>query len=236
VSTRVGRPPSREAGSRSIPTPTISPYGSCRAGSGVSSVLPSSRTAPDSSSRLPAKSGPPSSLHTTASLIRRILAHALAGGVRSRPRIDLRETREVGPLMRKARSDRPRGRRWRRAGLATHSGRVNSVPVDVIVVFSVALASALATGLGAPPFAFKRHPDRRWLGLANGLAAGFMIGASFGLLYEGGRESIVRTGVGAVGAERSSSWPPDGWSPAETTSGSARSREPTRRARCSSSA
>jgi zinc transporter ZupT len=76
---------------------------------------------------------------------------------------------------------------------------VNSVPVDVIVVFSVALASALATGLGALPFAFKRHPDRRWLGLANGLAAGFMIGASFGLLYEGGRESIVRTGVGAVG-------------------------------------
>jgi zinc transporter ZupT len=72
------------------------------------------------------------------------------------------------------------------------------VEVNVLVVFLVALASALATGLGALPFAFTRHPDRGWLGIANGLAAGFMIGASLGLLYEGAREGIWRTAAGAL--------------------------------------
>jgi zinc transporter ZupT len=39
---------------------------------------------------------------------------------------------------------------------------------------------------------------RSWLGLANALAAGFMAGASVGLLYEGGIESVARTALGAI--------------------------------------
>jgi zinc transporter ZupT len=75
---------------------------------------------------------------------------------------------------------------------------VNSVPVDVIVVFSVALASALATGLGALPFAVVRHPSRSWLGVANALAAGAMLGASAGLVWEGVQAGMWRTAAGAA--------------------------------------
>jgi zinc transporter ZupT len=52
-------------------------------------------------------------------------------------------------------------------------------------VFAAALATAIATGLGALPFLFVHHVSRRWLGISNALAAGFMIGASGGLVYEG---------------------------------------------------
>ncbi|MGF1453026.1 MAG: ZIP family metal transporter [Opitutales bacterium] len=48
-----------------------------------------------------------------------------------------------------------------------------------------ALITALATGLGALPFLIRRHPKRHWLGRANALAAGLMLAASFGLIYEG---------------------------------------------------
>lgn len=51
--------------------------------------------------------------------------------------------------------------------------------MEALAVFLVALGTALATGLGALPFAFNRHPTRNWLGIA--LASGFMIGASLGL-------------------------------------------------------
>jgi zinc transporter ZupT len=70
--------------------------------------------------------------------------------------------------------------------------------VDVLVVFVVALATALATGLGALPFVFARRPDRSWLGSANSVAAGLMLGASAGLLYEGSRYGIERTVAGAL--------------------------------------
>jgi zinc transporter ZupT len=70
--------------------------------------------------------------------------------------------------------------------------------VQVFVVFGAALATALATGLGALPLAVARHLDRRWLGTANSLAAGFMTGASAGLLYEGGRYGVARTALGAL--------------------------------------
>jgi zinc transporter ZupT len=70
--------------------------------------------------------------------------------------------------------------------------------VELLIVTVAALATALATGLGALPFLFARHPDRGWLGVANSLAAGLMIGASAGLLYEGARHSVARTAVGAV--------------------------------------
>jgi zinc transporter, ZIP family len=70
--------------------------------------------------------------------------------------------------------------------------------MDVLIVFVVALATALATGLGALPFVFARRPDRAWLGTANSLAAGLMLGASAGLLYEGARYGAGRTFVGAL--------------------------------------
>jgi len=70
--------------------------------------------------------------------------------------------------------------------------------VELLVVTAAALVTALATGLGAVPFLFARHPDRSWLGVGNSLAGGLMIGASLGLLYEGGQHSVVRTAVGAL--------------------------------------
>jgi zinc transporter, ZIP family len=70
--------------------------------------------------------------------------------------------------------------------------------VSVVAVFVAALATALATGLGALPFLAVRRPSHGWLGRANALAAGFMIGASIGLLYEGARLGPGRTAGGAL--------------------------------------
>jgi zinc transporter ZupT len=70
--------------------------------------------------------------------------------------------------------------------------------VELLVVTAAALATAVATGAGALPFLFARHPDRSWLGIANSLAAGLMVGASVGLLYEGAGRSVPRTALGAV--------------------------------------
>jgi len=70
--------------------------------------------------------------------------------------------------------------------------------VDALFVFVAALATALATGLGALPFLLVHSPQRRWLGLANALASGFMIGASAGLAYEGARYGSGRMILGAV--------------------------------------
>jgi ZIP family zinc transporter len=68
------------------------------------------------------------------------------------------------------------------------------------VVFAAALATALATGLGALPFVFNRRPDRSRLATANSLAAGFMVGAGVGLVMEGLGTGIARTLAGlAVG-------------------------------------
>ena len=65
-------------------------------------------------------------------------------------------------------------------------------------MFLAALVTALATGLGALPFLLVRRPERRWLGLANALASGFMIGASVGLAYEGAGYGSGRMLLGAV--------------------------------------
>ena len=70
--------------------------------------------------------------------------------------------------------------------------------MEVLAVFVVALVTALATGLGALPFVFARRPNRSWLGTANSLAAGLMLGASAGLLYEGARYDVSRTTLGAL--------------------------------------
>jgi zinc transporter ZupT len=73
--------------------------------------------------------------------------------------------------------------------------------VTALAVTLAALGTALATGLGAIPFLFFRHPDRRWLGLANALASGFMIGASVGLALEGADYGTERMLLGlAAGA------------------------------------
>ena len=69
--------------------------------------------------------------------------------------------------------------------------------MEALAVFLVALLTALATGLGAVPFVFARSPSRGWLGTANSLAAGLMLGASAGLLYEGAGHGVERTALGA---------------------------------------
>src|SRR6476619_4828484 len=73
--------------------------------------------------------------------------------------------------------------------------------MDALTVFAVALLTAFATGLGALPFFFTGRVSRNWLGVANSLAAGLMLGASLGLVYEGGRYGVERTVLGvAAGA------------------------------------
>jgi ZIP family zinc transporter len=71
-------------------------------------------------------------------------------------------------------------------------------PVGATSVFLFALLTAVATGLGAVPFAFAKHPTRRWLGVSNAVAAGLMLAASFGLLYEGMNYGPLRALAGAL--------------------------------------
>ncbi len=70
--------------------------------------------------------------------------------------------------------------------------------MNTLFVFAASLITALATGLGALPFLFVHAPKRSWLGLANALASGFMIGASAGLAFEGARYGSGRTILGAL--------------------------------------
>jgi zinc transporter ZupT len=56
---------------------------------------------------------------------------------------------------------------------------------DALVVFLYALLTALATGLGALPFALLTEVSARFVAYAGAVAAGLMLGASFGLLAEG---------------------------------------------------
>jgi len=72
------------------------------------------------------------------------------------------------------------------------------VDVSVGTVFAAAPATALATGLGALPFFVFRRMSRSWLGISNSIAAGFMLGASAALFWEGADFGIVRTLVGAL--------------------------------------
>jgi len=65
-------------------------------------------------------------------------------------------------------------------------------------VFLLALLTAVATGLGALPFAFDKHPTRGWLGASNAVAAGLMLAASFGLIYEGVNYGVFRALAGAL--------------------------------------
>lgn len=66
------------------------------------------------------------------------------------------------------------------------------------VVFVAALGTALATGLGALPFVVVRQMSPRVMGIANALAAGLMLGASFGLIAEGAQYGVMQTVIGAA--------------------------------------
>jgi zinc transporter, ZIP family len=63
-------------------------------------------------------------------------------------------------------------------------------------VFVYAMLTALATGLGALPFAVIRTMSPRVMAMANAVAAGLMLGASFGLIVEGTRHSGLATFIG----------------------------------------
>ena len=69
---------------------------------------------------------------------------------------------------------------------------------DALLVFFAALATACATGLGALPFAFNGRGVARWLGPANAVASGVMLGASASLLIEGVDRGSGRTAVGSI--------------------------------------
>jgi zinc transporter, ZIP family len=67
-----------------------------------------------------------------------------------------------------------------------------------LAVTAAALVTALATGLGAAPLAFASRVARAWLTGANAIAAGLMLAASGMLFYQGGREDVPKTLVGAL--------------------------------------
>lgn len=65
-------------------------------------------------------------------------------------------------------------------------------------VFLYALITALATGLGALPFAFVRGVPGGTTAWANAVASGLMLGASFGLVAEGTHYGAWQTVLGAM--------------------------------------
>jgi zinc transporter ZupT len=69
---------------------------------------------------------------------------------------------------------------------------------DVLLVFLYASATAVATGLGALPFLFVRSISDRVVAYSNAIAAGLMLGASFGLVAEGTDYGRVPTVIGAL--------------------------------------
>ncbi len=70
--------------------------------------------------------------------------------------------------------------------------------VTVWTVFVAASLTALATGLGALPFFVFPQMSRSWLGISNSIAAGFMLGASAALFWEGADIDVARTVLGAL--------------------------------------
>jgi zinc transporter ZupT len=70
--------------------------------------------------------------------------------------------------------------------------------VTALSVFWYALVTAIATGLGAIPFIFIRNLAANWIGIFNAIAAGLMLSASFGLIYEGVNYDLTRVLVGVL--------------------------------------
>jgi zinc transporter ZupT len=69
---------------------------------------------------------------------------------------------------------------------------------DVARVFLYGLYTALATGLGAFPFAFVRGVSPAVVAWSNAVASGLMLGASFGLVAEGTQHGAWETVAGAT--------------------------------------
>ncbi len=67
---------------------------------------------------------------------------------------------------------------------------------DAALVFVYGLVTALATGVGALPFAFISEVSPRVVAAANAVASGLMLGASFGLISEGTKYGVAQTIVG----------------------------------------
>jgi zinc transporter ZupT len=65
-------------------------------------------------------------------------------------------------------------------------------------VFITALITDPACGLGALPFFITKSFSRRWLSPTTTIAAGLMVAASFGLVYEGLDYSALGTSMGAL--------------------------------------
>ena len=68
----------------------------------------------------------------------------------------------------------------------------------VILVFLYGLITALATGLGAIPFAFLKEVSPRVIAYSNAVASGLMLGACFGLVAQGTRYGSSETVAGGV--------------------------------------
>jgi zinc transporter ZupT len=67
-----------------------------------------------------------------------------------------------------------------------------------VAVFYYGLVTALATSLGALPFAFVRNISPRVVSASNAVASGLMLGACFGLVAEGVVLGAWQTGLGAT--------------------------------------
>ncbi len=67
----------------------------------------------------------------------------------------------------------------------------------VLLVFIYGSITALATGVGAAPFLFIHTLSPKVVAWANAIAAGLMLGASFGLILEGTVHGSLQTLVGA---------------------------------------
>jgi len=70
--------------------------------------------------------------------------------------------------------------------------------VNLVWVTVAALVTALATGLGALPFLVMRRPGTHTVGIANAVAAGFMLSATGALALEGLSKGWPRALVGAT--------------------------------------
>lgn len=68
----------------------------------------------------------------------------------------------------------------------------------VVAVFAYALVTALATGLGAAPFALVRGVSPAAVAYSNAVASGLMLGASFGLVAEGTAHGAWQTVIGVL--------------------------------------
>lgn len=71
-------------------------------------------------------------------------------------------------------------------------------PATPVLVVAYALLTALATGVGALPFAVVRSVSARAAAIASAIAAGLMLGASFALVVEGNRYGGGATEIGAL--------------------------------------